>query len=74
MARLRGVEARRAEEGLVREKNRRVRVGEDTVCPVCLKKFGSAAIRVLPRSDAAKGGSVVHYGTVPSSRLQQSLY
>lgn len=63
VARLRGVEARRVEEVLITEKSRRARVSEESVCPVCGKRFGGSAIRILPRGDVEKGGSaVVHYG------------
>jgi hypothetical protein len=56
VARLRGVQRAATEEGLLKEKNRRVVVGEDRLCGVCMKRFGGSAVRVYP------DGRVVHYG------------
>ncbi|PNS16933.1 hypothetical protein CAC42_4897 [Sphaceloma murrayae] len=46
------------EEGRKGGRSRRVVVGEDGHCKVCLKRFGNSAIRVWP------DGEVVHYGCV----------
>jgi Vam6/Vps39-like protein vacuolar protein sorting-associated protein 39 len=57
MARLRGVEKLDVEAKLLlKERNRRVVVGEERVCGVCHKRFGGSAIRVYPDD------TVVHYG------------
>jgi Vam6/Vps39-like protein vacuolar protein sorting-associated protein 39 len=56
VARLRGVQRAATEEGLLKERNRRVVVGEDRLCGVCMKRFGGSAVRVYP------DGRVVHYG------------
>ncbi|KAK4634186.1 Vacuolar morphogenesis protein 6 [Fulvia fulva] len=42
-------------------KNRRVRIGEDDHCKVCLKRFGASAIRVYPDNE------VIHYGCIGRS-------
>jgi hypothetical protein len=55
-ARLRAVQRARVEETLLEERNRRVEVGEDRLCGVCMKRFGGSAVRVYP------DGRVVHYG------------
>jgi hypothetical protein len=56
VARLRAVQRAATEEGLLKERNRRVVVGEDRLCGVCMKRFGGSAVRVYP------DGRVVHYG------------
>ena len=61
VARLRGVEKVRTEEGLVRKRDRGVRIDEDRVCGVCYKRFGGSAIRVWP------DGRVTHYGCLRGS-------
>jgi hypothetical protein len=56
-AQLRAVRQADVEERLLMEKSRSVTVGEDRLCPVCMKRFGnSTAVRVYP------DGKVVHYG------------
>jgi tetratricopeptide (TPR) repeat protein len=55
-AQLRAVRQARVDEKLVLAKNRSVTVGEDRLCPVCMKRFGNSAVRVYP------DGKVVHYG------------
>ena len=42
-------------------KNRRVRIGEDDHCKVCLKRFGASAVRVYPDNE------VIHYGCIGRS-------
>jgi len=56
VAQLRAVVATTTEEKFVTERNRRVVVGEERLCPVCMKRFGGSAVRVYP------DGKVVHYG------------
>lgn len=64
VAKLRYVERTRVDDLVVREKGRRALIGEERVCSVCGKRFGGAAIRVMPRRAGAPsdGGEVVHYG------------
>jgi Vam6/Vps39-like protein vacuolar protein sorting-associated protein 39 len=58
MAGLRAVLAREAEAKLqLEEKAKKVVIGEDILCPVCMRRFGAgSAVRVFP------DGRVVHYG------------
>jgi hypothetical protein len=55
-AQLRAIKMSSVEEQLVNEKSRGVVVGEERLCPVCMKRFGNSAVRVYP------DGRVVHYG------------
>lgn len=56
VARLRAVQRAGVEEDLLEQRNKRVEVGEDRLCGVCMKRFGGSAVRVYP------DGRVVHYG------------
>jgi Vam6/Vps39-like protein vacuolar protein sorting-associated protein 39 len=58
VAALRGVQAQEAEAQLtLDEKAKRVVIGEDSLCGVCMRRFGAgSAVRVFP------DGRVVHYG------------
>lgn len=54
------------ERGALGGRNRRVRIGEDDHCRVCLRRFGASAVRVYP------GGEVVHYGCVQRREAQNA--
>jgi len=56
MANLRKTELVRWNERLMDVKGKKVRVGEERVCPVCHKRLGRSVISVFP------SGEVVHYG------------
>ena len=51
------------ERGVLGGRNRRVRVGEDDHCRVCLRRFGNSAVRVYPPGQGGEA-EVVHYGCV----------
>ncbi|KAF2668175.1 hypothetical protein BT63DRAFT_414207 [Microthyrium microscopicum] len=56
VAQLRAVRQAATQEAYMGERNKRVVVTEDRLCPVCMKRFGNSAVRVYP------DGKVVHYG------------
>jgi len=48
-------------------RNRRVVLAENRLCSVCNKRFGRAAVRVLP------DGQVAHYGCIDRSRHDEGI-
>jgi hypothetical protein len=66
-AQLRGVRLAGVEEQLIDEKSGCVVVGEDRLCPVCMKRFGNSAVRVYP------DGKVVHYGCFNRGQSGQGI-